>query len=300
MEWKLWLLPVVGAIIGYATNWIAVKMLFRPRHEIRILGRRLPFTPGVIPKGQERLANAAGRVVKDHLLNHEIMRSVLLSDRIRKQIIDGITDWKAGLGDANLHECIGQFVKEETIEQLTGEIEDRVSDHLCRKILSMDPASMLVEKLMEEVREMLNDSMFGMMIGGSLLDKIGEQIRDRADRFIQDHLEEYIRMMVHNESESIMSKSVTELIERVENESGPMEEAFWNLYCSIVENHLDGLLEALDFSSIVKDRINEMPVEEVETLVLYVMEKELAAVVNIGAVIGFVLGLANILIIKLF
>ena len=48
--------PIIGALIGYCTNYIAVKMLFYPKQEVRIFGRKLPFTPGAIPKGKQRLA----------------------------------------------------------------------------------------------------------------------------------------------------------------------------------------------------------------------------------------------------
>ena len=40
------IIPVfVGAIIGYITNWLAIKMLFRPHGEKKIFGIKLPFTP---------------------------------------------------------------------------------------------------------------------------------------------------------------------------------------------------------------------------------------------------------------
>ena len=61
--WKYIATPLIGAVIGYVTNWIAVKMLFRPRKEIRVFGKRLPFTPGVIPRGQGRLARAVGNAL---------------------------------------------------------------------------------------------------------------------------------------------------------------------------------------------------------------------------------------------
>jgi Uncharacterized protein conserved in bacteria len=51
----IWLLvapPVVGGIIGYFTNDIAIKMLFRPYRAIYIKGRQLPFTPGLIPRNK--------------------------------------------------------------------------------------------------------------------------------------------------------------------------------------------------------------------------------------------------------
>ena len=65
--------PVIGAVIGYCTNYIAVKMLFYPRKEIRIFGHRLPFTPGAIPKGKPRLAKAIGNIVGKSLVTKEDM-----------------------------------------------------------------------------------------------------------------------------------------------------------------------------------------------------------------------------------
>ena len=34
--------PVIGGVIGYFTNYIAVKMLFRPLKPVKIGGRTLP------------------------------------------------------------------------------------------------------------------------------------------------------------------------------------------------------------------------------------------------------------------
>ena len=47
---KLIIPIIVGAIIGYFTNWLAIKMLFRPHYEKKIFGIKIPFTPGLIPK----------------------------------------------------------------------------------------------------------------------------------------------------------------------------------------------------------------------------------------------------------
>ncbi|MBR6349380.1 MAG: DUF445 family protein, partial [Lachnospiraceae bacterium] len=44
--------PIIGCIIGAFTNFIAIKMLFRPLKPVYIGKFRVPFTPGVIPKHQ--------------------------------------------------------------------------------------------------------------------------------------------------------------------------------------------------------------------------------------------------------
>ena len=69
--------PLIGMIIGYFTNWLAVKMLFRPRRAKYIAGRRLPFTPGVIPRGKERIAESMRDIIKDQLLTEEAVKQHL-------------------------------------------------------------------------------------------------------------------------------------------------------------------------------------------------------------------------------
>ncbi len=60
--------PVIGAIIGYVTNRVAIKMLFRPLKAWKVMGIRVPMTPGVIPSKRFELARNMGEVVGDHLL----------------------------------------------------------------------------------------------------------------------------------------------------------------------------------------------------------------------------------------
>ena len=60
--------PALGALIGYVTNKVAIKMLFRPLKAWRVLGIRIPMTPGVIPSKRHELAVNMGEMVGDHLL----------------------------------------------------------------------------------------------------------------------------------------------------------------------------------------------------------------------------------------
>ncbi len=65
--------PVVGAFIGYVTNRIAIKMLFRPLTAWKVGRLRVPMTPGVIPSKRLELAANMGEVVGDHLLTSEVI-----------------------------------------------------------------------------------------------------------------------------------------------------------------------------------------------------------------------------------
>lgn len=78
MPWLPWMIPpLIGALIGYVTNYIAIRMLFRPLHPWRLLGIRLPLTPGIIPAKRGELAQRMGKMVGSHLLTADDVRQAL-------------------------------------------------------------------------------------------------------------------------------------------------------------------------------------------------------------------------------
>ena len=69
-----------------------------------------------------------------------------------------------------------------------------------------------------------------------------------------------------------------------------------NIYEEFVINNLPAIIKLIDISSIVTNRINTMDASEIENIVLKIINKELNALVNLGAIIGFILGLLNLAI----
>lgn len=86
MEYKTYLAfiltPMFGALIGYFTNWLAIKMLFRPytKWSVTLPGFKkkldIPFTPGLFPKEQNRLASRVAKTVTGQLLTTEDFRAI--------------------------------------------------------------------------------------------------------------------------------------------------------------------------------------------------------------------------------
>ena len=62
--------PLVGSFLGFITNFIAIKLLFRPKK--KMLGIQ-----GLLPKRQGEIAERAGRIVNDYLVNSEEIRKQL-------------------------------------------------------------------------------------------------------------------------------------------------------------------------------------------------------------------------------
>lgn len=79
---------LIGAIIGGFTNSLAIKMLFRPYKAIYIGKKRVPFTPGLIPKRREELATQLGRMVVNHLLTPESIRKKFQDKSFKNDMVN--------------------------------------------------------------------------------------------------------------------------------------------------------------------------------------------------------------------
>jgi uncharacterized membrane protein YheB (UPF0754 family) len=83
--------PILGGIIGYFTNDIAINMLFRPYKPIYIGKRRLPFTPGLIPHNQGRLAQRVSDTIMSSLLTpselQNLTRRLLQVERVQAALL---------------------------------------------------------------------------------------------------------------------------------------------------------------------------------------------------------------------
>ena len=94
MDWSDILLllapPCVGGVIGYFTNDLAIKMLFRPYRPYYLFKRRLPLTPGLIPSNQGRLARRVADTIMGSLLTPEeiekLARRLLQTERTKQAI----------------------------------------------------------------------------------------------------------------------------------------------------------------------------------------------------------------------
>jgi uncharacterized membrane protein YheB (UPF0754 family) len=75
----------VGATIGFVTNYIAIKLLFRPYKPIKV-GNIVIFPQGVIPREKQSLAKKVGEVVKNYILSEEEIRKIVTSKEVKDEI----------------------------------------------------------------------------------------------------------------------------------------------------------------------------------------------------------------------
>ncbi len=82
--------PLLGAVIGYVTNALAIRMLFRPLSEKRIFGIRIPFTPGILPRQRYRLAESIATMVSARLLTPDVLIAKIQDPGFRASLNESV------------------------------------------------------------------------------------------------------------------------------------------------------------------------------------------------------------------
>lgn len=325
MEYLKIIIPIlVGALIGYCTNYIAIKMLFRPQKPIYVFGKKLPFTPGVIPKNKSRIAAAVGNAVGQNLftnqdivnaitesgiknnLSEKIMDTAFNTDSSIKDYIDKYYSKKSGENDDLIQTELSKEVDydasdyDDVIIEETDydKIKNKVSNVITSKILGafekIDLNAMVSQIASKTLSEKVKGTMMEMFLNESTVSAMSAPIGNSIAEYIKNHGEEIIYPLVDTEVDSFMEKPVSENLEELGLDTNILESSVNKLFDTAVSKCGSMISEYIDIPGIVESKINKMDVSELEELVMQVMKNELQTVINLGALIGAVIGIINI------
>ena len=157
-------LPVIAAGIGWITNFLAVKMLFHPKSEVKLLGLRIQ---GVFPKRQAALAQKLGDIVSEELFSI-------------KEVTGKIEN---------------MATSEDFLKSLSGKVEKTLSEKLLKAfpMLSMFLNDEMMAKVsglfLSELKELLVD--LSKLLSNKLESEIDvkQTVKEKVENFSSDKLE---------------------------------------------------------------------------------------------------------------
>jgi uncharacterized membrane-anchored protein YjiN (DUF445 family) len=278
--------PVVGAIIGIFTNYIAVKMLFRPYREKRIGKFKIPFTPGIIPRRQPALAAALGRMVSEKLVREEDLKRALLSDELTNTVVNSI------LSLPPLRES-GKLLVGETYDVQRDKLLTLLVDKIVTGIAGLDLAEILKREgagIAAGISQ--KNPLIGMFLNEGTISAVATPLSDRILAFLEGDGKLKLREILDNEAAKLEEKPIGEMFGSRED----LQPLLASVYRKLVSEHADSIAARFHIADIVEERVRAMPPEDLEKLILSVMKKELNDVIRLGAVIGFVMGVVTTLI----
>lgn len=89
MDLNLLLPPVTGAAIGWVTNYVAIKLLFRPHKPVDVIGFKVQ---GVIPKRRKEIARSMARAIERELLSSDDIATALNGIEWEKEVERVVAD----------------------------------------------------------------------------------------------------------------------------------------------------------------------------------------------------------------
>ena len=275
---------IVSAIIGIFTNFIAVKMLFRP-YRAKYIGKwRIPFTPGIVPRRQAALAKGLGRMVSESLVQTEDLKKALLSDEISRTIARGI------LSFPSIH-MSGQSLFGIKYDEKRDVVLDFLTDKILSGILAMDVGGVIASEAATAVRGFTSKNpLLGMFVHEHTIEQIAAPIGGKVNDFLKGDGRHKLREALDAELSEYENKPVAELVKNAET----FERIVIGLYHRLVDKYAASIASQFHLAEIAEEKIKAMPPEDLEQLILSIMRKELNVVVLLGGVIGLIMGIISI------
>ena len=316
--------PVLGGVIGYITNDIAIRMLFRPHKAKYICGVHIPLTPGIIPKEKGRIAEAIGGVISENLMNQEVLKRYLLLEEMILKVrlsVEDFSNWQK-VNEETVGQFLSHYLSDEEIHAIAESVNKSLTNQIIFKMPDPAIGSKVAQLSMDYVAGKLNGegaqillggiggalgglggaaaAIFGGDIGGRFLGMLREPAEKYLANSINDMLHDNSRQIVSNmvgeEVESFTDKRICGLLEGRDEQLAKAVDTIESIYRKVIDEHLSKILQSIDISKIVRERINEMDANETEKLIFQVMKKELKAIVWLGALLGMVMGSINLII----
>ena len=294
--------PLVGAVIGYITNDIAIRMLFRPHQAKYIMGIHIPFTPGIIPKEKNRISGAIGKAVSENLMNREVLEKSLLSDDMLTKIGNAIDEFVATQSDNE--ETIEQFAHHYLTEDdivamrsnVTGGVVKMITGKLQDSNLGENIAHMATNHVLTKTRNSVAGLFGADKLVAGLAQPIEKILAKHINEILQTNSQQMVEDLVSKESENLMGMTMKQLVSNHDEQVAQIKSGIMSAYRVIITEHLPRILQDIDISGIIEQRINDMDMNEAEAIILDVMKKELRAIVWLGALLGCIMGTINALI----
>ena len=126
---NLLFMVIVGTFIGWVTNYIAIKLLFRPYNEINILGFKLQ---GVIPKRRKELAENIGKTINSELISIKDITNTIDSMELEieiDKIVGDIVEKKIKGEFLGSYPMLKMFINDSIIDKIKSYIKSAIEEN---------------------------------------------------------------------------------------------------------------------------------------------------------------------------
>ncbi len=201
----------VGATIGYVTNYIAIKMLFRPYKPVKI-GNFIIFPQGIIPREKLSLAKKVGNVVTTYILSEEEIRKIVTSNEVKEEIEQFLDNKLNLLFEKEITEFI---TKEELVDKFAAIIE-KVVEEKFSFVSSLVNKNMLKDILSKlEIPLKINEIIAPDKVKAILRNEIFNFLETEVPKiFLKAHIDKVVEQKVASFDEKTLEEMLFALMKK--------------------------------------------------------------------------------------
>lgn len=295
--------PLIGALIGYATNYIAVKMLFRPYKPWKLGKWTLPFTPGIVPKRKGALAKAIGEAVGNYLFTGDDLRDLLLSEETKARVVTTAMD-ALDLSLAFHPSEAGHLMTADDLAltylspELWGKSKGKIVKVLSERILAAAKDMEVGQLIAAHARDVILEKrsslgMIALVVNENTVNNLLPVFAERIDNYIAENGKSMIDRAIIKQLDDYTSRPLHDIMDYTDEEQ--LRSIVTVAYEKLVRGIGTHFREYLDIASVVQKKVEAMDARALEDLCMKVMKKELQAVINLGGLIGLILGVLNLI-----
>ncbi len=245
----------ISGLIGFATNWVAITMLFRPSRKRPLLGH------GLIPAQKERIAFRLARAVSEDLINPEIIKKKIQESQAITKYREKATEYVRGIIDD---------------PDFRSDLKGLTLNYVDEMIANPDVRANIAIAIIDQIEESLDENSF-------------EKVALKAYSFVkgqemQEIVEDAIVKLPNSLEKGLnkMDDFLDTLPDRIDNNSDIIE--------NIVTNLLYKLINQLDVHHLVEDNLLQYDEHRLEMLIKNASNDQLKFIQYLGAVLGTVGG----------
>ena len=230
------------------------------------------------------------------------MRKSLVSEKtmgeIRGILITRISSLKNN--ERSVREVLEEFIEADEIRRKEDALSRRGANYLKGRLIESGIGERIADMATEEMRSKAESGLFSKglfsSIASNAVNAVKNSIAEMVTRLVEEKSEEMIEDEIFGLEESLLDARICDIYERLQGHIPFFVDGIMNIYVEAVDSHLDEMLKAVDMESLIREKICGLSPAELERLVFDLMRKELNAIVYLGAFLGAVIGLINLLI----
>ena len=148
-------MAVVGCLIGWFTNFLAVKMLFRPFRPWKIPLTKFEIQ-GLIPKRRAEIAASIGETIENELISVKELVGGLVEGENKQELIRAIRIKILSVIDEKIPSIVPGGIRQAILSKLKGTLNREIADFMDHSMEDMIETSVRKVNISNMVEERLN------------------------------------------------------------------------------------------------------------------------------------------------